>query len=139
MLLSRFQDRLLANNPFSVDLTNDAMCIVDEPLPSEQLDGMVTVIVNGNPVGKYKMRLCRTGIFRLIFRLHTNLYPSGCLRDHVIKNIKFFNIISPSILEPFMDVRIEEGWKKHLLAEFRKPYFSELTQFVRNEYKREVV
>ncbi|MBQ7878010.1 MAG: uracil-DNA glycosylase [Bacteroidaceae bacterium] len=34
-----------------------------------------------------------------------------------------------------MDVRIEESWKQELAEEFEKPYFSELTAFVRNEYK----
>lgn len=34
-----------------------------------------------------------------------------------------------------MDVRIEESWKQELAEEFEKPYFSELTTFVRNEYK----
>lgn len=33
-----------------------------------------------------------------------------------------------------MDVQIEPGWKQHLAAEFDKPYFVRLTQFVRNEY-----
>lgn len=34
-----------------------------------------------------------------------------------------------------MDVRIEESWKKRLQTEFDKPYFKELTDFVRNEYR----
>lgn len=34
-----------------------------------------------------------------------------------------------------MDVRIEESWKKRLQTEFDKPYFKELTNFVRNEYR----
>lgn len=33
------------------------------------------------------------------------------------------------------DVKIEESWKKHLAPEFEKPYFKELTDFVRTEYK----
>ena len=33
-----------------------------------------------------------------------------------------------------MSVRIEESWKRELSAEFEKPYFAELTEFVRNEY-----
>ncbi|MCH5222859.1 MAG: uracil-DNA glycosylase [Muribaculaceae bacterium] len=32
-------------------------------------------------------------------------------------------------------VRIEEGWKNALDDEFKKPYFKELTEKVRNEYK----
>lgn len=33
-----------------------------------------------------------------------------------------------------MNVRIEESWKRELSTEFEKPYFAELTEFVRNEY-----
>ena len=33
-----------------------------------------------------------------------------------------------------MDVKIESSWKQQLAAEFGKPYFAELTQFVRQEY-----
>lgn len=33
-----------------------------------------------------------------------------------------------------MDVRIEDSWKARLDKEFRKPYFEELTRFVRSEY-----
>lgn len=34
-----------------------------------------------------------------------------------------------------MDVKIESSWKERLQPEFEKPYFKELTDFVRNEYK----
>lgn len=33
-----------------------------------------------------------------------------------------------------MDVKIEQSWKKRLEPEFEKPYFTELTKFVREEY-----
>ncbi len=33
-----------------------------------------------------------------------------------------------------MDVQIEDSWKKRLAEEFEKPYFVQLTEFVRNEY-----
>lgn len=33
-----------------------------------------------------------------------------------------------------MNVRIEESWKRRLAPEFEKPYFRELTAFVKNEY-----
>ena len=33
-----------------------------------------------------------------------------------------------------MDVQIEESWKRHLQEEFEKPYFTQLTQWVRQEY-----
>jgi uracil-DNA glycosylase len=38
-----------------------------------------------------------------------------------------------------MDVRIEESWKTVLADEFEKPYFSVLTDFVKNEYKTHTI
>lgn len=35
-----------------------------------------------------------------------------------------------------MTVRIEESWKKHLAGEFEKPYFKELSDFVKGEYTK---
>lgn len=37
-----------------------------------------------------------------------------------------------------MNVQIEESWKEKLADEFEKPYFKELTDFVRQEYKIQV-
>jgi uracil-DNA glycosylase len=34
-----------------------------------------------------------------------------------------------------MDVKIEPGWKVQLQEEFEKPYFKQLTEFVRSEYR----
>ena len=34
-----------------------------------------------------------------------------------------------------MDVQIEQSWKEHLADEFRKDYFKQLTDFIRQEYK----
>ena len=33
-----------------------------------------------------------------------------------------------------MDIKIEPGWKERLHNEFKKPYFAELTNFVKSEY-----
>ena len=38
-----------------------------------------------------------------------------------------------------MDVRIEQSWKRHLMPEFDKPYFLNLTNFVRDEYRTKTV
>lgn len=38
-----------------------------------------------------------------------------------------------------MDVRIEESWKEQLEVEFEKPYFQELTSFVRKEYQTQTI
>ncbi len=34
-----------------------------------------------------------------------------------------------------MEVKIDPSWKKHLVEEFEKPYFTELTAFVKKEYQ----
>jgi len=38
-----------------------------------------------------------------------------------------------------MDVKIEESWKAVLQTEFDKPYFKELTDFVREEYRTQQI
>jgi len=38
-----------------------------------------------------------------------------------------------------MDVKMEESWKKQLQNEFEKPYFKQLTDFVRSEYASQIV
>lgn len=38
-----------------------------------------------------------------------------------------------------MEVKIDRGWKGKLKEEFEKPYFKELTEFVKKEYRSEVV
>lgn len=38
-----------------------------------------------------------------------------------------------------MNVRIEESWKQELQNEFEKPYFKELTDFVKSEYQTKTV
>ena len=38
-----------------------------------------------------------------------------------------------------MDVKIEESWKKQLQPEFEKPYFEQLTSFVKSEYATQII
>ena len=38
-----------------------------------------------------------------------------------------------------MDVKIEPGWKTQLQDEFEKPYFKQLTEFVRSEYASQTI
>lgn len=38
-----------------------------------------------------------------------------------------------------MDVKITESWKKRLMPEFEAPYFQELIEFVKSEYKTQSV
>jgi uracil-DNA glycosylase len=37
-----------------------------------------------------------------------------------------------------MDVAINDNWKQHLNSEFNKPYFKNLVEFVKNEYKNHI-
>lgn len=37
-----------------------------------------------------------------------------------------------------MKVEIEESWAPYLMEEFKKPYFHELTKFVKSEYKNKI-
>ncbi len=38
-----------------------------------------------------------------------------------------------------MEVKIEQSWNERLQNEFDKPYFEQLTQFVRNEYQTQTI
>jgi len=38
-----------------------------------------------------------------------------------------------------MNVKIDSSWEKHLQNEFEKPYFTDLTTFVKKEYKEGIV
>jgi uracil-DNA glycosylase len=38
-----------------------------------------------------------------------------------------------------MNVKVDPSWKKYLAEEFEKPYFNELTEFVKKEYNNEIV
>ncbi|MCU0443772.1 MAG: uracil-DNA glycosylase [Microscillaceae bacterium] len=38
-----------------------------------------------------------------------------------------------------MEVKIAESWKNHLEAEFSKPYFAKLVEFVKEEYKNHTI
>ena len=42
-------------------------------------------------------------------------------------------------IENDMEVKIEQSWKQRLQTEFDKPYFEQLTQFVRTEYQTRTI
>ena len=42
-------------------------------------------------------------------------------------------------IENDMEVKIEQSWKQRLQTEFYKPYFEQLTQFVRTEYQTRTI
>ena len=50
-----------------------------------------------------------------------------------IRALEIINLKSK--IKSMVDVKIEPYWKELLQDEFEKPYFSELIQFVKNEYK----
>lgn len=41
--------------------------------------------------------------------------------------------------QEYMDVKLEESWKAQLQDEFEKPYFKQLTEFVRSEYASQTI
>ena len=51
------------------------------------------------------------------------------------RNMSERGVPSNHLDQPTMNVKIEESWKQHLGAEFDKPYFTALTQQVRQEYQ----
>lgn len=48
-------------------------------------------------------------------------------------------LILVAVIFIYMDVKIEQGWKEMLKDEFEKPYFIKLTEFVKSEYKTQLV
>lgn len=49
------------------------------------------------------------------------------------ENALFLHVTKP---HEHMDVKIEESWRRHIGAEFDKPYFAALAAFVHDEYRR---
>lgn len=65
-------------------------------MPTKQLDGVFTLIFDGDPVCEYIVILTRTGIRWLVFRLHTDLNPLRYFSYHTTKNINFFEFGNPA-------------------------------------------
>ena len=113
---------------------------MDVPMPTHKLDGELTLVFYGDAIGEYIVILAGTGIRGLIFRLYTYLYTFSYLRNHLIKNIIFFYFttgIKCLFVEIFVmtkEVKIGPTWKGRLTEEFEKPYFRELTNFVKEEF-----
>jgi uracil-DNA glycosylase len=62
----------------------------------------------------------------------------------LIKNINFLELItfienSFSTTFAKMNVKIAPTWKSHLSDEFQKPYFLQLTEFIKSEYQNHVI
>lgn len=56
-----------------------------------------------------------------------------CIRRQLL------SLATKKIKRKTVEVKIEPGWKAQLEAEFSKPYFESLTNFVRNEYQTQTV
>lgn len=56
-----------------------------------------------------------------------------CIRRQLL------SLATQKIKRKTVEVKIEPGWKAHLEAEFSKPYFESLANFVKNEYQTQTV
>ena len=157
MHFARFQGRLLANYTFPLYFPDYAVRIINKPVAAQQLHRVFGVVFNVYFVRKNKMRLRWTRVFGLVLSDHANFYSLcyGCyhgLIELIVDCIKgnfylYLNEIYSKIFSytkakkqiTYMDVKIAESWKVALKSEFEKPYFTELVEFVRDEYKSQRV
>ena len=112
---------------------------MDEPVSSQELNRVITEVVNRDPVGEYVVVLARARILWLVLGFHTHLYAFSDFGDHQIKIRKFYNISVQANRRHFVDVKIESSWKHKLGDEFSKPYFQDLAAFVKSEYRSQQV
>ena len=70
----------------------------------------------------------------------------GYHNKKVLSFLKAFFVVCAHSLKTYfcqklnkMEVSIEQSWKERLQGEFDKPYFKTLTDFVRDEYRTNVV
>lgn len=144
MHLAWFQYRLLPYYTFALHFTSCKTCVVNVPVAAHQLNGVFALIFDGDAVRKHIVVLARAGIRRLIFRLHAHLYSLCDFRDHAIQKYQFFlfyNLLQtqPTDYPTAMDIKIEPSWKEKLKDEFEKPYFQQLTDFVKKEYLSQTI
>ena len=83
MVLPRLDDGLLAYNPFSVNFSFASVGVNDVPVATEQTDGMIALVFDGDAVGKHEFVAQRFGIFRLIVGLHTDFNAFCCFGYHL--------------------------------------------------------
>ena len=85
MCLTGFQNRLLAYYTLAFDFALTEACVKNVPMTTKQLYGVFAMVFDGNAIRKNVMVLTRTGIRRLVLRLHTYLYPLGYFRYHTLQ------------------------------------------------------
>lgn len=77
-----------------------------------------------------------------VFQALTTLGKHSNKGIHILRMLptKAYNAGGEFLLySKHMNVRIDESWRKYLSEEFEKPYFKELTDFVRAEYTSKTV
>jgi hypothetical protein len=92
MRLTRFENRLLTYNSFTFHFTSREAGVINVPMTTKQLDGVFTLIFDGDAVGKNKVVLAGTGICWLIFRLNCYLDSLGDFGYHRFQKYQFFGI-----------------------------------------------
>lgn len=79
MTSTGFKDRLLTDHPFPIHLAVRAVTVKNIPMTTHQLNRKCILVLDGDPVGKYELRLI--GI-SLIECFHTDLNAGCDLTDH---------------------------------------------------------
>ena len=94
MALTWLENRLLANNAFTLHFALIESGIENMPVTAQQLNGEIAMILDRYPVRKHVMVLARTGVRRLILRLHAYLYPLGDFSYHCFKSKNFLEFLA---------------------------------------------
>ena len=144
MHLARLKYRLLAYNTFAFYFAWRKAGIVNVPMPAQQLNGEVALILDGDAIGKNIVILAGAGVGGLVLGLHRNLYTLCDLSNHPLQKYHFFLFYNrplqgSQIFDMPSEVKIENSWKEKLNGEFEKPYFQQLTEFVKQEYQTHIV
>ena len=93
MCLSGFKHRLLSHNTFTFYLALAEAGIVDMPVAAKQLDGVLTVVFDGYPIGEYVMVLAWTRVRGWYSVSTLTLMPLVISVTIWIKSKNFFKIL----------------------------------------------
>jgi hypothetical protein len=107
MGLTGFEHRLLAHNTFTFNFSSGEAGIENVPVSPHQLNGILTLVLNGDPVCENIVVLAGTGISGLIFRLNTNLDTLRDFRYHTSQKYQFFGIPTAFLLFAFKSLKIK--------------------------------
>ena len=59
MLIARFQNRLLTNDALAIHFSLGTESVMNEPMPSQKLDSVVTEVIDGDAIGEDIVVLAR--------------------------------------------------------------------------------